>query len=403
MVRFLQRIPLLPKLLLKALLIMLMPLNFTITNIYDLLYLPFGGLLFTSWQSYGYIVFESAMYIPSLSFNEISSNFAIGLLLAAPAIYFNYRIVTSPADNPLRNFALGIMVFSGFVTFLALMIISSTGSIYYINYMLMQNIQIFPTLAVCFFIILPMIQRQAILIAAPEELHSSTVRELERHPHLEVRREKALASLLWACLCFLPFFMLTSSYSYYYEYTSFYSFAYLLNSGYTYYDFFEYFATSGMAVPFFSLPVLGILSSIRFVYVRDIYRYLKHEIAYRRLLYIGIFSDIFPVISFTFINMIVSPGMLSFYNVLPIPILFFVGLLMARIHKSVLPYANRIWEDVDARMWFEDQVEQPPKLQEPERPYRPAEETIRVPIRYMITSQIRKRFRNNRSENSHED
>jgi hypothetical protein len=382
---------------------MLMPLDFTITNVFDFLYLPFRGLLFTSWQSYGIILYDAASYIPALSINELSSNFAIGLFLAAPAIYFNYRLITSPANKPLRNFAFGIMVFSGFVAFMALMIIASTGSIYYYNYMLVQNTQIFPTLVVCFFIILPMIQRQAILIATPEELHSSTVRELERHPHLEVRREKALAALLWACLCFLPFFMMTYSYSYYYENTTFYSFAYLFSSGYTYYDFFEYFATSGTAVPFFGLPVLGILSSIRFVYVRDIYRYLKHEVAYHRMLYIGIFGDIFPVISFTLINSIIAPGSVPFYNVIPIPSLFFVGLLLARLHKSVLPYANRIWEDVDARMWFEDQVEQPPILQVPERPYRPTEETITVPIRYMITSQIRKRFRNNRSENSYED
>lgn len=399
MIQSLRQIPILPKLLLKTLLIMLIPLNFTIFNLQSILSLPLAGLLFTPWESYGVIYLEYSSYSSIPSLIQILSNIGIGLLLAGPGIYFNYRVSSSPANRPFRNLAIAITIFSTFVTFLALMMITSLGYIY-LNYQLMMNIMTFPTLVICFFIILPMIQRQATLIAVPEELHSNTIRELERIPGLSVRRENILASLLWACLCFLPYFMLTYSYSFYLGYTSFYSFAFTFSTGYSYYLISEYSAISGSAMMLFSLPVFGIMSSIRFVYVRDIYRHLKHEISYRRMLYMGILGDFFPVISFTMINMVLASAVVLYYSILPIPALVFIGLLIARLHKSVLPYANRVWVDVDARMWFEDQVERPPVTQIAERPFRHAEETITVPIRYLVTSQIRKRIRGDRQRHS---
>jgi hypothetical protein len=402
MVSFFERIPLWLRFLLKACLVMLIPLSFTMTSIADIPYLPFGGFLFTTWNPYIYYAYEYSAYLPSISVSDLSTNFALGLLLAAPAIYFNYRIVNSPANKPIRNFAFAIMVFSSFVMFFALMIVTSTGTLYYINYMLLQNIQIFPTLTICFFVILPMIQRQAVLIATPEELQSNTVRELEKHPELELRREKALATLLWACLCFLPYFAMAYGSLFYSDYSVFYSFVYLINNGYSYYDFYSILNLYGSVVPYYALPIFAILSSFRFIYVRDIYRFLKHELTYRRMLYIGILGDIFPVISFAFLNMVLF-GYSPYYGVYPIPLLAFAGLLIARLHRSVLPHANRIWQDVDARMWFEEQVVHVPVQQVPEKPYRSPEETITVPIRYLLTSQIRKRFRNHRNGDSHKD
>jgi hypothetical protein len=401
MVSFLKRIPLWFQLLLKVCLVMLMPLNFIIRSMADIPYLPFEGFLFTSWIS-DFLTYGSVSYLPPISFSAIPSNFALGLLLAAPAMYFNHRIVNSPANKPMRNFAFAIMVFSSFVMFLALMIVTSIGTPYYISYMILQNIMLFPTLTVCFFVILPMIQRQAILIATPEELQSNTVWELGKHTDLDLRREKALATLLWVCLCFLPFFVAVSGPLLYSNYSSFISLVYTINNMYSYYDFYNIPSLYGSAVLYFDLPLFAILSSFRFMYVRDIYRYLKHEISYRRMLYIGILGDLFPVVSFILLNMSLM-GFVPYYNVYPIPLLVFAGLIVARLHRSVLPFANRIWQDVDARMWFEEPAIQVPVHQVPENPYLPPDETINVPIRYLLASQIRRRFHNHRTRDSRKD
>jgi hypothetical protein len=401
MVSFLGRIPLWSRLLLKVCLVMLMPLNFIIRSMADIPFLPFEGFLFTSWISDSF-AYGSVSYLPSISFSAIPSNFALGLLLAAPAIYFNYRIVKSPANKPMRNFAFAIMVFSSFVMFFALMMTTSTGTTYYTSYMILQNIMIFPTLTVCFFVILPMIQRQAILIATPEELQSNTVWELEKHADLDLRREKALATFLWVCLCFLPFFAVVSGPLLYSDYSSFISLVYTVANMYSYYDFYNIPSLYGSAVLYSNLPLFAILSSFRFMYVRDIYRFLKHEISHRRMLYIGILGDLFPVVSFTFLTMSLMVYV-PYYNVYPIPLLVFTGLIVARLHRSVLPFANRVWQDVDARMWFEEPAIQIPAQQVPENPYRPPEETITVPIRYLLVSQIRRRFHNHRSRNSRKD
>jgi len=154
-----------------------------------------------------------------------------------------------------------------------------------------------------------------------------------------------------------------------------------------------------MAVPVYVLPVLGILSALRFVYVRDIYRYLKHEIAYRRLLYMGILGDFFPVIAFTAMIGFLSAGAMVSLSAIPVPLLVFLGLVITRLHRSVLPHANRIWADVDARMWFEEEEQSlaviPAIAATPETPHRPTEEKIKVPITYMLMSHIRRKRNNN--------
>jgi hypothetical protein len=233
-------------------------------------------------------------------------------------------------------------------------------------------------------------------------LQSNTVWELEKHADLDLRREKALATFLWVCLCFLPFFAVVSGPLLYSDYSSFISLVYTVANMYSYYDFYNIPSLYGSAVLYSNLPLFAILSSFRFMYVRDIYRFLKHEISHRRMLYIGILGDLFPVVSFTFLTMSLMVYV-PYYNVYPIPLLVFTGLIVARLHRSVLPFANRVWQDVDARMWFEEPAIQIPAQQVPENPYRPPEETITVPIRYLLVSQIRRRFHNHRSRNSRKD
>jgi hypothetical protein len=396
MLRFLQRIPLVPKLLLEAFLIMLLPLNFTINQVNNILYFPSAGFLLSSWEPYVYIMFPSTEYFIVPSINQVLTNLALGLLLAAPSISFSYRISKIPANKPIRNLALGVILFSSFVTFITLMIVSSTGSIYYYPYVLIQNIQMFPTLAICFFIILPMVQRQAILIATPEELHSETMRDLERNPDFKVLREKALASILWACLCFAPFFLTISIYGGYAVMLSL-TYQFTLSSG----DVFSIYSRLNIvAIPIFTLAVYAILSSIRFVYIRDIYRYLRHEIGYGRLLFAGILGDAFPVIVVIAMMEFIAFGVPISLNVFPMPALFFAGLLILKLHRSVLPYANQIWHDVRARMWFEDQTEQLPVRHAYEESVQITDETVKVPIHYMISSKIRRKLRNNRTEES---
>lgn len=394
------KVPILPRLLLKALVVMLIPLQFYLTSPTDILLLILSGFLFTPASSDYYYIPGLVRLDQPFFATTIVSNFILALFIALPAIFFNYKVLRSPLDKPLRNLAIGVMVISSFMAFMAMLIIMPVFSpIYYYNYLLIQNIQTFPTFVIGAFIILPMIQRQATLIASPENLHTESMETIRQNVQLSVRREMSLATILWAGLYFFPYFIMNQG-SIYSTYIQLYSFSYMISFDSFFYIGYEYTnIVYAMAVPVYVLPVLGILSALRFVYVRDIYRYLKHEIAYRRLLYMGILGDFFPVIAFTAMIGFLSAGAMVSLSAIPVPLLVFLGLVITRLHRSVLPHANRIWADVDARMWFEEEEQSlaviPAIAATPETPHRPTEEKIKVPITYMLMSHIRRKRNNN--------
>jgi hypothetical protein len=382
---------------------MIVPLQFNVSNFINILSLPFYGFLFTPSPSVYYSGFIG-IDAPVVTV-DLLSNLFFGLFLAFPAIVFNYRLVKSPANKPFRNLAIGVMILSSFIVFMALLIAAPLFNPgYYYNYPLIQNIQSFPTIAIGFFVILPMIQRQAVLVASPDDMHGETLSYIELHLQKSVRREKALATLLWAGLYFLPYYMVIMSYYFGYTYTQIFSFAYMMNiDTYSRLLYSSELALLGTVIPFFYLPIFGLLGAIRFIFVRDIYRYLKHELAYQRLMYMGILGDIFPVIAFTVLTMIISPGSTISESTIPIPCLVFLGLLVAKTHRSIQPYSNRIWTDVESRMWFEEKIETRPVDSVPEKPYRPSEEKITVPLRYLMISHIRKRRHNDHSIQENEE
>jgi len=377
---------------------MLFPLQFQITSLHDLLNLPFRGLLSTSW--YPVFPFELVPVAYASIVNGIGLNLAIGFMLALPAILFNYRLARIPANRSIRRLAAAALVVSGIMVYVAASIaVAILSSSAYYSYEILLNIEAFPTIAVGAFIVLPIIQRQAILIASSENMHSSPPETLQKHPKSGIGREVILATILWASLYFLPY-LVVPTYAYYYGGTfEVFSFAYIMDAGYggnvlaEYYPMFIY----GLVVPLFSLPILGILSSLRFVFVRDIYRYLKHEINYRRLLYLGILADIFPVIAFTVMQGVIYPWSTFTYGGFPVPCLVVVGMLVTRLHRSVVPVANQIWKDVEARMWFEKEGKGRGVASVSEQPSHLEDEIITVPLTYMMVSHLRKRRHNDDS------
>ncbi len=383
----------------KALLVMLFPLQFGIRSPLDVLSLPFQGLLFTSWYPTYIFILER---VPDISvITHIGLNLFIGVMLALPAILFNYRLARSPANRRMRRLAAAALVLSGLMVFMVLLFISAAiiGSAGYYSHMIFQNILTFPTIAVGTFIVLPIIQRQAILIASPKEVHSCSPDELQKHPQSGVGREVTLSTILWASLYFLPF-LLSPEYSFYYGQEFYVS---SLACGVTIYFGGGIYPQVGPAliygsiVPLFTLPSLCILSSLRFVFVRDIYRHLKHEMTYRRLLYLGFLADFFPVIAYVVIPRILFGGYILSSIVFPLPFLAVVGLLVTRLHRSVLRLPNRIWDDVEARMWFEEEEKRQDVAPVLEKAGRPEDETITVPLTYIMVSHIRRRRHNENS------
>jgi hypothetical protein len=115
------------------------------------------------------------------------------------------------------------------------------------------------------------------------------------------------------------------------------------------------------------------------------------------LLYIGLFADFFTVIAYMVISGVLLPGHFFPYIAFPLPLLAVVGMLVARLHRSVLPVANRIWDDVEARIWFEREEKRQGVVHVPEIPSPPEDEIITVPLTYMMVSHIRKRRYNENS------
>ncbi|MGD9397896.1 MAG: hypothetical protein PVJ05_15775, partial [Candidatus Thorarchaeota archaeon] len=76
-------------------------------------------------------------------------------------------------------------------------------------------------------------------------------------------------------------------------------------------------------------------------------------------------------------------GPISYIPVLlPIPILPLIGFAYVRF-SMIVPLEELLWPDYEHRMWFE-------KKREPSVP-KPPEESITVPIAYLLLSRVRKR------------
>jgi hypothetical protein len=132
------------------------------------------------------------------------------------------------------------------------------------------------------------------------------------------------------------------------------------------------------------LPSFVVLSALRLVFVRDVFRFQTGSIGKSRLASVALLGEILPSAIVTLVSLTAFYPGDYFPLVFPFPILPIIGFAYIRFSKIII-MRDEIWTDYEHRMWFDK--EQDPYVPESH------DESITVPIRYLLVSQIRKRLK----------
>ncbi len=382
--------------LLKVLFVMIFPLSVTGTNLLQLIILPTSGLLFTPVE--GYLVFASDFSILIVLLSTVLRNFFVGILIAFPVIYYSYTLSRVPVNKSYwtQGFGTVIVIYLLVLGLFYYLTMSMYFPEFYSDYSLwtfLQRIGQYTTLVIGVFIILPLVQRQAVIIGSPSELHYYSMREIESYPKLNLSREKILSAIFWLILCFGPMiFVQTSMYMDMsgIAYSSL-LFSYVLNVNVNRHTGSLILVFMCNMNDFSIIPISAVIGAFHFAFVRDTYRYIRKTITRQRLLSMAVFSSIFPLFLSTGMYM----PLLGFYFLIPIPIplLQVVGFILVKYHRPIVDQVERTWKDDISKMWWEkddrEQLKEEYVESTPEKPHRHREEIITVPVTYLFISRIR--------------
>lgn len=383
-------------LLLKVLFVMIFPLTVSGTNLLQLINLPTSGLLFTPLQSYSVWMSDFSTLI--LIINTVLRNFFIGILIAFPGIYYSHKLSRVPVNQSYWKQGLGVAIAIYFLLygFTILLMMNMYSPEYYWDsslWTLMQRLGQYTSLVMGVFIILPLVQRQAVIISSPSDLHCYSMSEIESIPKLKLSREKMLSAIFWLVLCFGPMMVQQASMSidsrgnYYYSLL----FIYILSIDAHRHTGSLILNFTGTMNNLSIILLFALLSAFHFAFVRDTYKYLRKTITRKRLLSMVVFSSIFPLIIF------LGPGVLMMryfpLTTIPVPLLQVVGLLLVKYHRPITEQVDCIWKGDTSKMWWEEadreQQREEPVEYTPERPHHHREELIIVPVTYLLISRVR--------------
>ncbi len=324
----------------------------------------------------------------------------LGLLILLPGLIFERQLNSRPITQSIRKRAVAACVLSWLIgMFLPLSFFVPfvyLPGMYFYYYSITQMI---PLLTISFYVVLPLLSREVAIRSVPSDPGYLTYGAVKSLIHGKTKRVRVLLGLLWANLMFFPFMVYTVL-PWWSPSLSFISLLYQVQV--SLYD--SWFGVRGYAPSIFEITQIpateitlaismisgftflffGLLSALRFVFVRDIFRFKDGLINKGRLVSVAMLGEILPaaVVAFLMLNTYYDPS--YFPVVLPIPLLPIAGFIFIRFSRLVR-MREEIWPEQKYRMWYEKEQE----------PYTPAqtEESITVPISYLLLSQVRKRLR----------
>ncbi len=317
---------------------------------------------------------------PFVTFTSLFSVLT-GLVILLPCMIFEYQLNSRPIDKSMRWRAAGASILSWLISIFLSNIIGFDPYLYY-------ALDFTFILSIAFYVVLPLISRETALRSISTEHKTLSYSFITSSIRKRFKRERVLSGLLWAGLIFSPFV--------------FYVDTFWWNTRLFFMSlFFQYDITSGYSVlsglelslpleiqfsswPAYGVPFLALLSVIRFVFVRDLFRFKLGLTTNSRLLAVSILGEILPSAAITFTSL-----PFAFYGdymplILPFPILPLIGFVFIRLTR-IVPMREELWLDYEHRMWYEK--EHVPYTPEPK------DETIKVPVTYLLVSQVRKRLK----------
>lgn len=322
----------------------------------------------------------------------------IPILAMIPGILYNYEIGQRPLDSSVKRLTLWALLATFLLNYLQGYLVTLGVLMGAEAWVLATTInQTFP-LSIVVFIMLPLMLREAVVASCPEELLPLPLREVEQIPHLGHLRNKVVAVFIWAMVTFSPFIM-------YMQYDTFYGYSLdfvgliyqLIYRAYSFLDF-SLFVNVAI-IPGSLIWVMLLMSSIRLLFVREIFRWFAGKSSLSRLVMIGVLGELLPsgIISSTYLLMGVT-STAGLY--LPFPSVILAGLLSLKLFKFKLESAT-LWDEEGISLEGSATLEPARQTKKPLRPIH--DDIIRVPVLYMVKSKIgsvSKRSKRHEAENS---
>jgi hypothetical protein len=339
---------------------------------------------FIGWVSL--LLFGQSNHFPS--FTSIPS-LLIGLIIMLPCIYFERMLNSSPISRPVRKqvvvsciLSCGIsmaLLLSGLANAPSVIALDGFTGRAYVRAAVIYA----PILGISFFVVLPLILRESALRTMSADHHRLSYQVINSVLQKRFKREKVLSGLLWFSLLFCPFLLILGFVGFSVQFFSLSVFFIMNFQAYSVFADITFFGGSLQltGVPFVVLPLVILLSSIRFVFVRDVFRFQRGTIDRSRLASAAILGEILPSAIVTLLMLdTISPGY-SVPLIFPAPILPIAGLALIKLSRT-RHLKETLWPDYESRMWYEQGQE--PYAKES------ANESIKVPLTYLLISQVRK-------------
>jgi hypothetical protein len=300
-----------------------------------------------------------------------------GLFIMLPCLAFEYQLNSKPISAAVRRRAALACVLSWLINMTLSLTFFIEPFIMYIS-----AIGYVLPLSIAFFVILPLINRESTLRSISPEHHNISYRFIRSIQRKQFRREKILSGLLWIGVVFCPFLMYINWgwWGPSFQFMSLYSQIIYTQSNPWFYVFeFQIYFIASTALIF---PIMALMSSVRFVFIRDIFRFQNGHVSRSRLVSVAVLGELLPSAIITLLALGSAPSFAYIPLYYPIPFLPVIGFLYLKFSK-VEPLKRELWPEYEHRMWFESE-RWPYSLE-------PVDESIKVPLTYLLISQVRKR------------
>ncbi|MFW9787388.1 MAG: hypothetical protein ACFFE2_08545 [Candidatus Thorarchaeota archaeon] len=304
----------------------------------------------------------------------------VAIVILFPGFLFERRLNSKPFSESARKLTVVCCILTWFIGVILMLFLGPLWLSDLLYFIIMST----PNLTFAFFIILPTIMRESTKRGITKDLWYLSYGFVSATFRKKFRRTRILTGVLWFGLVFSPF-LLRFNWGWYSPTFQFISLI-LAGSAFLYIPWLGAFGFQLLITVFPALyiPVIAVLSSVRIIFVRDIFRYQNKLVTRSRLISVALLGELLPsaLVTTFYLITIPSSGFVSYLLFYPTPILPIIGLIYAKLDK-IQPIKEELWPDYEHRMWFE-------KEREPYTPP-PAEESIKVPLTYLLISQIRKR------------
>lgn len=305
----------------------------------------------------------------------------IGLVLVLlPGVWFIFAIQRIPLGNRVRGLAASSIILT---LLMGLLVNHASSPIWllpgsYVDISVVHQIQ---SLSVAILIVLPLLFRETRALSVSEDLRTMSALDIKQMPSRTLSSNRLLTTLLWCSLVFCPLFggYLTRIgnaiaiwrldglfYSYY---ILSYPCGYLLTE--------PGFAISVNALGLPSFIVLALLSSLRLVFLRYVFMYLRGQITKSCLIIVGAMAEILPAVVAAVPGMVsqsVELTMLAF----PFPLFVLIAFVFIRLIES-----HRVRDAIEQGV-LEDFEETELIADSPRVP-----DTITVPVIYVLKSKMK--------------